>query len=245
MKNVGDLMKRLQKMMPANVKPAFTTGEELLAWQKEQGKIRAAALARENRAMKMQRTFNRSGIRPLHQNCSFENYIVECDGQLNALNKARQYVENFDGNIASFIFTGKPGTGKNHLAAAICNALLIQGKSVLIITVADIMTAMKDTFTNKETSEEQLLNDLSNVDLLVIDEIGVQTESKYEKVIINQLVDRRSSSKRPTGMLTNFNIEEMSKLLGERVMDRMRLGTSLWVNFNWGSYRSRVTGKEY
>ncbi|EMV7409429.1 TPA: DNA replication protein DnaC [Enterobacter soli] len=245
MKNVGDLMKRLQKMMPANVKPAFTTGEELLAWQKEQGEIRAAALARENRAMKMQRTFNRSGIRPLHQNCSFDNYIVECDGQLNALNKARQYVENFEGNIASFIFTGKPGTGKNHLAAAICNELLIQGKSVLIITVADIMTAMKDTFTNKETSEEQLLTDLSNVDLLVIDEIGVQTESKYEKVIINQLVDRRSSSKRPTGMLTNYNIEEMSKLLGERVMDRMRLGASLWVNFNWDSYRSRVTGKEY
>ncbi|MCF8581977.1 DNA replication protein DnaC [Enterobacter ludwigii] len=245
MKNVGDLMKRLQKMMPANVKPAFTTGEELLAWQKEQGKIRAAALARENRAMKMQRTFNRSGIRPLHQNCSFDNYIVESDGQLNALNKARQYVDNFEGNIASFIFTGKPGTGKNHLAAAICNALLIQGKSVLIITVADIMTAMKDTFTNKETSEEQLLTDLSNVDLLVIDEIGVQTESKYEKVIINQLVDRRSSSKRPTGMLTNYNIEDMTRLLGERVMDRMRLGASLWVNFNWESYRSRVTGKEY
>lgn len=47
MKNVGDLMKRLQKMMPPNVEPAFKTGEELLAWQKEQGEIRAAALARE------------------------------------------------------------------------------------------------------------------------------------------------------------------------------------------------------
>lgn len=54
--------------------------------------------------MKMQRTFNRSGIRPLHQNCSFENYRVECEGQMNALSKARQYVEEFDGNIASFIF---------------------------------------------------------------------------------------------------------------------------------------------
>ncbi|MBZ4781924.1 DNA replication protein DnaC, partial [Salmonella enterica subsp. enterica serovar Typhimurium] len=94
-------------------------------------------------------------------------------------------------------------------------------------------------------SEEQLLNDLSNVDLLVIDEIGVQTESRYEKVIINQIVDRRSSSKRPTGMLTNSNMEEMTKMLGERVMDRMRLGNSLWVNFTWDSYRSRVTGKEY
>ena len=202
MKNVGDLMQRLQKMMPAHIKPAFKTGEELLAWQKEQGAIRSAALERENRAMKMQRTFNRSGIRPLHQNCSFENYRVECEGQMNALSKARQYVEEFDGNIASFIFSGKPGTGKNHLAAAICNELLLRGKSVLI-------------------------------------------ESKYEKVIINQIVDRRSSSKRPTGMLTNSNMEEMTKLLGERVMDRMRLGNSLWVIFNWDSYRSRVTGKEY
>lgn len=47
MKNVGDLMKRLQKMMPANVKPAFTTGERAAGVAKEQGKIRAAALARE------------------------------------------------------------------------------------------------------------------------------------------------------------------------------------------------------
>ncbi|KAI3492478.1 hypothetical protein L1887_42773 [Cichorium endivia] len=192
-------------MMPANVKPAFTTGEELLAWQKEQGEIRAAALARENRAMKMQRTFNRSA--------------------------------------SSLAASRAPE--KNHLAAAICNELLLRGKSVLIITVADIMSAMKDTFSNRETSEEQLLNDLSNVDLLVIDEIGVQTESRYEKVIINQIVDRRSSSKRPTGMLTNHNIDEMTRLLGERVMDRMKLGNSLYVIFDWESYRSRVTGKEY
>ncbi len=36
--NVGDLMQRLQKMMPAHIKPAFKTGEELLARQKEQGR---------------------------------------------------------------------------------------------------------------------------------------------------------------------------------------------------------------
>lgn len=110
-------------MMPAHIKPAFKTGEELLAWQKEQGAIRSAALERENRAMKMQRTFNRSGIRPLHQNCSFENYRVECEGQMNALSKARQYVEEFDGNIASFIFLvsqepAKPSGGNLQRAAA-------------------------------------------------------------------------------------------------------------------------------
>ena len=47
------------------------------------------------------------------------------------------------------------------------------------------------------------------------------------------------------GINISENMEEMTKLLGERVMDRMRLGNSLWVIFNWESYRSRVTGKEY
>jgi DNA replication protein DnaC len=164
---------------------------------------------------------------------------------MKALELARKYAAEFDGNIASFVFSGRPGTGKNHLAAAICNELLLRGKSVMIITVADIMSAMKGTFSDgADTTEERLINDLSNVDLLVIDEIGMQTESRYEKVIINQIVDRRSSSKRPTGMLTNLPIKEMNALLGERVMDRMRLGNSLWVNFDWDSYRSRVTGRE-
>lgn len=246
MKNINELLVRLQRTLPAGIKPAFKTGDELMKWQYEQGRQRYAALTRENQAMKMQRAFKRSGIRELHMNCSFDNYHISHQGQQKALENARQYAENFSGNIASFVFSGKPGTGKNHLAAAICNSLLLRDFSVLIITVADMMLAMKDTFHHAaNTTEEQLIDDLSRVDLLVIDEIGMQFESRYEKVIINQIVDRRSSSKHPTGMLTNLNSHEMSALLGERVMDRMRLGNSLWVTFNWESYRSNITGDEF
>lgn len=100
-----------------------------------------------------------------------------------------QYVEEFDGNIVSFIFFGKLGIGKNYLVVVICNELLLCGKLVLIIIVVDIMLVMKDIFGNWEMSEEQLFNDFSMVDLLVIDEIGMQMEFCYEKVIINQIVD--------------------------------------------------------
>ncbi len=50
MKNVGDLMRRLQKMM-LHITPAFKTGEKN-CWRgrRAKGEIRAAALARENRA---------------------------------------------------------------------------------------------------------------------------------------------------------------------------------------------------
>ena len=102
--------------MPAHIKPAFKTGEELLAWQKNKGRSAPPLSNVKIRAMKMQRTFNRSGIRPCIRTAPLRNYRVECEGQMNALSKA-QYVEEFDGNIASFIFSGKPGTSKNHLAA--------------------------------------------------------------------------------------------------------------------------------
>lgn len=246
MKTPNDLFNRLKRMMPAGTRPKFTNGEELLAWNQEQGRLRSESIVRENRAMKMQRIMGRSGIRELHINCSFDNYRVENEGQRKALELARQYAAEFDVSIASFVFSGRPGTGKNHLAAAIGNDLILRGKSVLIVTVADLMSSMKGTFSGSSNiTEERLIQDLSSVDLLVIDEIGMQSESRYEKVIINQIVDRRSSSKRPTGMLSNLDHAGMNALLGERVMDRMRLGNSLWVRFDWESYRSRVRGDEY
>ena len=58
---------------------------------------------------------------------------------------------------------------------------------------------MKDTFRNSGTSEEQLLNDLSNVDLLVIDGDRRADRIEIRKVIINQIVDRRSSSNAQPG----------------------------------------------
>ena len=91
MKTPNDLFNRLKKMMPAGTRPKFANGEELLAWNQEQGRLRSEAIVRENRAMKMQRVMGRSGIRELHMNCSFDNYRVENEGQRKALELARQY----------------------------------------------------------------------------------------------------------------------------------------------------------
>ena len=129
MKTPNDLFSRLKKMMPEGTRPKFANGQELLAWNQEQGRLRSEAIVRENRAMKMQRVMGRSGIRELHINCSFDNYRVENEGQRKALELARQYAAEFDGSIASFVFSGRPGTGKNHLAAAIGNDLILRGKS--------------------------------------------------------------------------------------------------------------------
>lgn len=234
-------LKRLKCLIPKHVKPKFRNEKDLLIWNQEQGKLSSQAILKKNRETKIQKILGRSGIRELYINCSFENYRVEHEGHKKAVIASKKYAEEFNTNLASFIFSGKPGTGKNHLASAIGNYLILNGKSVIIITVADLMSNLKGTFSgNSNMTEEKLLNNLSNVDLLMIDEIGMQIESRYEKVIINQIVDRRSSSKRSTGMLSNLDYKSLKFLLGERVIDRMKIGKSLWLTFNWNSYRTKI-----
>ena len=40
---------------------------------------------------------------------------------------------------------------------------------------------------------------------------------------------------KPVGVPINLNYDELSKVLGERVMDRLTMDDGIWVNFAWGS----------
>ena len=66
----------------------------------------------------------------------------------------------------------------------------------------------------------------------MLDEVGIQRGSSGEKVIINQVIDRRLSSMRPVGILTNLNHGELVNTLGARVMDRLQMDGGIWVNFD-------------
>ncbi|MEA4763928.1 ATP-binding protein [Klebsiella pneumoniae] len=89
-------------------------------------------------------------------------------------------------------------------------------------------------------AEASLLDDLCRVDLLILDEVGIQRGSSGEKVILNQVIDRRLSSMRPVGILTNLNYESLTDTLGARILDRLQMDGGMWVNFDWDSYRKNV-----
>lgn len=229
MQNAGTVLERLRRVIPAGVQPKFTSAEELMAWQREEGRKRAAEVDKANQRVRAEKIFGRSGIQSLHRSCSFANFNVTNDGQRRALSLAKSYAQNFGTGFASFVFTGRPGTGKNHLAAAIGNHLLNQGRSVLVATVADLTLRARACYDNGK-SEASLL-----------DEVGIQRESRGEKVLINQIIDRRLAALKPVGVLTNLNHAELSETLGERVIDRLRMDNGLWVIFDWESYRGKVS----
>ncbi|KGE45781.1 DNA replication protein DnaC, partial [Salmonella enterica subsp. enterica serovar Bareilly str. CFSAN000220] len=218
MKNIATdgVLERIRKLAPPHVTAPFRTPEEWREWQLAEGRKRCEELERHNRQVRVEKILNRSGIQPLHRKCSFANYRVQNDGQRYALSQAKSIAGELENGCTNFAFSGKPGTGKNHLAAAIGNHLLKNGKTVIVVTVADVMSALHASYDDGQ-SGEKFLRELCRVDLLVLDEIGIQRETKNEQVVLHQIVDRRTASMRGVGMLTNLNYDAMKALLGERV----------------------------
>ncbi|CAD5624949.1 putative replication protein [Escherichia coli] len=234
------VLERIRRLAPEHVPVPYSTTEEWREWQLAEGRKYCEEINRRNRQLRVEKILNRSGIQPLHRKCSFANYQVRNDGQKHALSQAKSIAEEMITGYTNFVFSGNPGTGKNHLAAAVGNRLLKAGKSVIVVTVADVMSALHASY-DDGLSGEKFLRELCEVDLLVLDEIGIQRETKNEQVVLHQIVDRRTASLRSVGMLTNLNHAAMSTLLGERIMDRMTMNGGRWVSFNWESWRPNVS----
>ncbi|EQD56002.1 DNA replication protein dnaC, partial [mine drainage metagenome] len=79
-------------------------------------------------------------------------------------------------------FYGNTGTGKTHLACAIANELLRQGKSALFVRAYEVLRTIRDTWKGGEKTELAVIREFVAPDLLILDEVGVQYGSESERI---------------------------------------------------------------
>jgi DNA replication protein DnaC len=223
--------------------------ETAAAQDREQAQAQRTAVIGK-RAAHMRRLVDGAEIPKRFVGRSFENYRLEegNEDQARALHRAKKFASNFPRAVelgANFVFCGKPGSGKTHLACAIGNAVMRNhGASVLFVTVFDVIQRVKATYSDKDQSERTVMRSFAEADLLILDEVGVQFGTDYEKVIITDLINRRYNDMRPTLILSNLDETELGQYLGARVMDRMFEGGGGVIAFGWGSYRAKVAKDE-
>lgn len=186
----------------------------------------------------------RAGIPERFRDRTLEGYVATTDAQKSALRWATEYAVGFDEVLAtgrSMLFLGRPGTGKTHLGCAIGNHLLRKGASVYYSTVQRAMRRIKDTW-HKATDEREgdAIRAMSQPDLLILDEIGVQFGSDTEKNLTFDLLNERYEKMKPTLLLSNLAKEDVARFLGERIMDRLREDGGRVITFDWQSHRRKA-----
>lgn len=215
-----------------------------------EGCARAAAKdarkEKEQRDAEWQQRLGRAGIPERFMACSFGGYVVEHEQQQQALDAAVAYADDWARVRAvgrGSIFLGNVGTGKTHLAVAIGKQVMHKhGASVLFISVQRAIRSIKDTWARgSAVSESQAVAVLTFPDLLILDEVGVQHGSDYERQVMFDVLNERYETRKPTLFLSNKTIDEVRAVLGERVMDRLREDGATVVPFGWASSRGSVT----
>lgn len=219
--------------------PACAQEEKAREEKAQQDRDAADALARWNKSV------DGAGIPERFRDRRFKTYVAETPQQENALNIAKQYAKEWEAvraNGRSMVFLGPPGTGKTHIACAIAMHVMHKHHaSVMFKTVAQAVRGVKDTWAKgADKSESQAIAELTSPQLLVLDEVGIQTGSEWEKNVLFDILNERYLKRRPTIMLTNLSQEELPKFLGERVLDRMREDSGLIVPFLWASHRGKL-----
>ncbi len=178
---------------------------------------------------------------------SFIPYGKEKAKQSRVLSIVREFAANFRHHREAgtwLLFMGNVGTGKGHLSAAIINEIVKSGFSALYTKMPRLLREIKDTFNhNSEITQGEIICQIEKVDLLVIDEVGIQFGTDTERMIIYEILDSRYEDMMPTILTTNVKeIKTLEKLLGERIIDRFYEGESKILLFDWESYRRYQRG---
>lgn len=184
-----------------------------------------------------------AGIPERFKTRTLENYAVDANNtkQQRIYNFCKDYAANFDSvkkTGRSFLMLGTVGTGKTHLSVGVALEIMKTGHSAIFTSASKIFRSIKDTYhKGSHQKESEVMAIYTQCDLLIIDEVGVQRGSDFEKETFFDVINERYENMRPTIILSNLTIEEIKVFLGERVFDRLRENGGKAFLLDWPSYR--------
>ncbi len=169
---------------------------------------------------------------PRFQKRTFETFQPSPSNQ-KAFDQALGF--KIDGSGESLLLSGPWGIGKTHLSAAIANRFLNQ-HTLLYISCPELLNQLRQEML--EASSDKL-NLVRSVELLVLDDLGVEKPSDWVKEILFLIINHRYEYERASVFTTDCDLEELERRLGSRILSRL-IGMCCLVRFKDRDFRIQI-----
>ena len=94
-------------------------------------------------------------------------------------------------------------------------------KMPLFISVPELLLEIRDTFQSNEISEKAVIDKYSWVDVLILDDLGVEKTSDWVLQTLYTIMDRRYREELRTIITSNLDIEEIREKFDDRIASRI------------------------
>lgn len=136
-------------------------------------------------------------------------YITNKDN-IEAYNELTKYGTEFNEDVSTgYYIHGTTGTGKSLLVKRLATMVLNKGYSVLFITSADLTANIKKRMNEPETID--LKRYAECVDLLIVDDLGVERGTEWEIGELFEIFNHRWTMSKPIVFTSNLSLNEIKK----------------------------------
>lgn len=222
------------------------------------------------RGMILTRRRTVAGREPRFEECTFDSYRPQNPEQEKIVAWLKSWAADCANeekckaaHRSSIVLCGPVGTGKTHLAHAIVSCLIAEMPmdlkeganyrddvfSVIYRNTSRVLRAIKASWSKSNfglddqedgLSETRILDRLCTADILILDEVGVQFGSDFERNYLFEIVDKRYSAMLPTVVISNLDMKGLEICLGQRAMSRLCESPSRVFALTGMDYRKKV-----
>ena len=211
------------------------------ACEKERNEIEYQEEVRQSQEAERKR-LESLNIEPMYFGSTLDNFIAGSPEQERALSYAQAMVNDRAGKL---VLVGSNGTGKTHLAVGVVREL-----SGRLYSMYEITTRIRASYVSgAKENELQIVDELSRIPMLAIDEIGRTKGSDAETNWLSYIVDKRHARGLPLMLISNKHARKtcpdggcqkcLENYIREDIMSRLAEDGHL-VNMIGEDYRSKI-----
>jgi DNA replication protein DnaC len=140
--------------------------------------------------------------------------------------RCTRYVQRWNAMLHSgrgLYFWGAVGSGKTHAAAVVVNELIDRHLvEALFLNVPEVMARFRRAIGDPgNTDATTLLDHMKQVELLVLDDLGIEEPSAWATELLYQIVDERWRERRPMIITSALSPGELTRRYRQQIASRI------------------------